>query len=82
MEKMQKAAFNLGKVRTVGEVVKPNPLTTLVRFDPFDFSEEEKLELMVVGYSFNKLVLDMEEAGITHEGIIKRHNIKHSVVFI
>lgn len=79
---MVEAFFKIGKSRTFGKVLKENPITTLVKFDPFEFSREEIIELMAHGFSFNKYKLELEEKGIDRAGIIKRHNIKHDVIFV
>lgn len=79
---LEKAFFNIAQARMIGQVLKKNPLTTLIEFDPFEFSREEIIDLMASGFSFNRYEVALEEQGVTHGGTIKRHNIKHNVFFV
>lgn len=82
MEKGLLAFADLGKGRTHGKIVKPNKKTTIIDFNPQNFSREDELYHMHNGISLQSHKEKLQEQGLTRPGRVKRHNSKHNVVFI
>jgi hypothetical protein len=78
---MEYASVKIANARVLASVVKKNKLTTVVDLLYPEFSPEECIELMIRGTSFYKFTHEMEQVGFTKPGRVKRHNIKHEVIF-
>jgi len=78
---MEYAVARVSAARVLGTVVKRNRKTTILKIDLPRFTPEEVIDLMVTGTSINKLYYELGEKGLKGPGTIKRHNIKHQVVF-
>jgi hypothetical protein len=74
-----KVMANVGKGRYMCEVIKQNPLTTVVKIDPVSLINELRLYFMENGISMRTYREMLREYGITRKGISKRHNLKHAV---
>ena len=74
-----KAICNIGKGRYICDVIKENPLTTVVRLDPKGLMEELRMYFMENGISMRSYREMLREYGIKRSGITKRHNLKHWV---
>lgn len=70
---------NVGNGRYMGELVKENPLTVVMKLDPEGLIKELRSYFMEHGISMRSYREMLKEHGITRNGIIKRHKIKHMV---
>jgi hypothetical protein len=78
-EGVLKAVADVGSTRVVGEVVKVNPLTTLIKIEPMSLIKVLRRYFMYNGISMESYKEMLKGYGITRDGIIKRHNLKHRV---
>lgn len=78
---MEYAVAKVNAARVLGTVVKRNQKTTILKIDLPRFTPEEVIDLMITGTSINKLYYELGEKGLNRPGTIKRHNVKHQVVF-
>lgn len=76
-----KVFADVGSTRVVGEVIKVNPLTTLIRIDPESLIKLLRKYFMHNGISMRSYREMLRGYGITRGSIIKRHNLKHRVSF-
>jgi hypothetical protein len=74
-----KAVADVGSTRVVGEVIKRNALTTLIKLDPESLIEVLRRWFMENRVSMTEYRAMLKEHGIRRGGIIKRHNLKHRV---
>ena len=74
-----KVVADVGSTRVVGEVIKENPLTTLIKIDPESLIKVIRSWFMENGASMVEYRAMLATHGITRKGITKRHNIKHRV---
>ena len=74
-----KAVADIGSTRVVGDVVKVNPLTTLIKIEPSSLIKVLRSYFMYNQVSMRSYREMLKEHGITRDGIVKRHNIKHRV---
>jgi len=79
---MKRAVANVGKTRVLGDVIKENPLTTLIRIDPEGLIKVLRSWFMEHGVSMTEYRNMLKEYGITKGNTIKRHNLKHQVEII
>jgi hypothetical protein len=76
---LKRAVADVGKTRVVGEVIKQNALTTLIKIDPESLIKVVRQWFMENGVSMVGYRRQMRELGITKGGYTKRHNLKHRV---
>jgi hypothetical protein len=74
-----RAVADIGSTRVVGDVVKVNPLTTLIKIDPESLIKVLRTWFMENGASTREYREMLREHGLTRQGITKRHNLKHRV---
>lgn len=74
------AVADVGSTRVVGRVVKINPLTTVIKMEPTSWMKVFRRYAMENGCSMRSYKEMLKGYGITRDGIIKRHNLKHRVV--
>jgi hypothetical protein len=74
-----RAVADIGSTRVVGDVIKTNPLTTLIKVDPESLIKVLRNWFMENGTSMVEYREMLREHGITRQGITKRHNLKHRV---
>jgi hypothetical protein len=74
-----KAVCDLGSTRVVGEVIKENPLTTLVKIDPKSLIKVLRSYFMENGISLTEYYSHIKSLGLKRNGVTKRHNLKHNV---
>lgn len=79
---MKRAVANVGKTRVLGDVIKENALTTLIKIDPEGLIKVIRHWFMEHGASTTEYRNMLKEYGITKGNIIKRHNLKHQVTII
>ena len=75
-----KVVCDLGSTRVVGEVIKQNPLTTLIRIDPESLIKIIRSYFMENGISLTEYYDHIRELGLKRNGVTKRHNLKHRVM--
>jgi thermostable 8-oxoguanine DNA glycosylase len=78
---LKKAVADIGSTRVVGEVIKVNALTTLIKVDPESLIKVLRSWFLENGVSMREYREMLREYGITRGGIIKRHNLKHRVTY-
>lgn len=74
-----KVVADVGKARVVGELVKQNALTTVVKLSPETMIEQVRGWFIENGVSMTEYRRMLRELGINRNGITKRHNLKHRV---
>jgi len=74
-----KAVADVGNTRVVGEVIKENPLTTLIKVDPESLIKLLRSYFMENGVSLTEYYNHIRSLGLKRNGVTKRHNIKHRV---
>ena len=77
-----KAVADVGATRVVGDVVKINPLTTIIKMEPSSWMEVFRRYAIEYGCSMRSYREMLKGYGITKDGIIKRHNLKHRVSIV
>jgi hypothetical protein len=76
---MVKAVCDIGNIRVVGEVIKPNALTTLIKIDPESLIKVLRSYFMENGISLTEYYDHIKSLGLKRNGVTKRHNLKHRV---
>ena len=76
-----KVVADVGSTRVVGTVIKSNPLTTLMKIEPESLIKVLRHYFMENGISVTEYWRDLKAMGIKRNGITKRHNLKHRVVY-
>jgi len=79
---MEHAVVRIAGVRVIADVVKKNEKTTIVSYNPFNFSGTQIMKMYELGHTIEQYKKDLAELGINRSGITKRHNVKHGVVII
>ena len=74
-----KAVADVGKTRVIGDVIKMNPLTTLIKLEPESLIKVLRTWFMENGVSMTEYKNMLNEMGIKRNGLTKRHNLKHRV---
>lgn len=74
-----KVVADLGSTRVVGEVIKRNPLTTLIKIDPESLIKVIRSYFMENGISLTEYKAHIKSLGLKRNGITKRQNLKHRV---
>lgn len=77
-----KAVADVGATRVVGDVIKVNPLTTLIRIEPESLIKVCRNYFIENGISVTEYWNDLKAMGIKRNGVTKRHNLKHRVSII
>lgn len=76
-----KVVADVGSTRVVGEVIKENPLTTLIKIEPESLIKVIRNWFMENGISVTEYYRDLKAMGINRDGTTKRHNLKHRVTY-
>jgi hypothetical protein len=76
-----KVVADVGSTRVVGEVIKPNALTTLIKIEPESLIKVLHTWFMENGVSMREYRNMLKAHGIKRNGITKRHNLKHRVTY-
>lgn len=79
---MRKAVADVGSTRVIGDVIKENPLTTLIQIEPESLIKVIRTYFMENGISLTEYWEYLKSMGIKRNGRTKRHNLKHRVVKI
>jgi hypothetical protein len=79
--KTLKVVADVGNTRVVGEMIKSNALTVLMKVDP-----EGMIGLLRSWFMENQVSMTeyrnmLKELGISRNGITKRHKLKHRVTY-
>lgn len=77
---MRKAVADVGSTRVIGDVIKENPLTTLIQIEPESLIKVLRTYFMENGISLSAYWEYLNSMGIKRNGRTKRHNLKHRVV--
>jgi hypothetical protein len=74
-----KVVADVGNTRVVGEVIKENPLTTLIKVEPESLIKVLRSYFMENGISLTEFYNHIRSLGLKRNGVTKRHNLKHRV---
>ena len=74
-----KVVADIGSTRVVGEVIKENALTTLIKIDPESLIKVIRSYFMENGISLTEYYRHIRSLGLKRNGVTKRHNLKHKV---
>ena len=74
-----KVVADVGNTRVVGELLKRNPLTTLIRIDPESLIKVIRNYFMENGISLVEYHRHIKSLGLKRNGVTKRHDLKHRV---
>jgi len=74
-----KVVADVGNTRVVGDVIKQNPLTTLIKIDPESLIKVIRSYFMENGISITEYHAHIKSLGLKRNGVTKRHNLKHRV---
>lgn len=73
---------DVGSTRVIGDVIKENPLTTLIQIEPESLIKVLRTYFMENGISLSAYWQHLNDMGVKRNGRTKRHNLKHRVVKI
>jgi hypothetical protein len=74
-----KVVADIGNTRVVGEVIKRNVLTTVMRVEPESLIKILRSYFMENGISLREFYNHIRSLGLKRNGVTKRHNLKHRV---
>jgi hypothetical protein len=74
-----KVVADVGNTRVVGELIKRNPLTTVMKLDPESLIKVLRSYFMENGISLTEYHKHIKSLGLKRNGVTKRHNLKHRV---
>jgi hypothetical protein len=74
-----KAVADVGSIRVVGEVIKANVLTTVMKVEPESLIKILRRYFMENGISLTEFYNHIKSLGLKRNGVTKRHNLKHNV---
>lgn len=77
-----KVIADVGSGRYVGELLKENALTVIMRLKPEDLIKEVRQWFLENGISMTEYRNMLKEVGITRNGVTKRHKLKHRVSIV
>jgi hypothetical protein len=75
-----KVVADVGNTRVVGEVIKENPMTTLMKVDPESLIKVLRSYFLENGVSLREYYAHIQSLGLKRNGVTKRHNLKHRVM--
>lgn len=76
---MRKVIADVGRCRYVGDLLKENALTVVMKICPEDLIAEVRRYFMENGISVTEFWRHLKSEGIHRNGVTKRHKLKHRV---